>query len=54
MKTKKAVLGTAKRNEAQNTLYLEAANLSNLKTQIGEILMFGNKKFGQFKRINLR
>ncbi|MBC8470334.1 MAG: hypothetical protein H8D56_12755 [Planctomycetes bacterium] len=44
MKTKKAVVGTAKKNELHNTAYPESKQSSRLKVFIGELLLFGDKQ----------
>ena len=44
MKTKKAVVGTAKKNELHHKVYTKPIMLSSLKILIGEILLFGNKQ----------
>ncbi len=43
MKTKKAVVGTAKKNELRNKAYPKAESLSSWKMLIGGLLLFGNK-----------
>lgn len=48
MKTKKAVVGTAKRYELQTKTYPKTAQLSSLKVFIGELLLFGNKQRKEF------
>lgn len=48
MRTKKAVVGTAKKYEAQNRTYPKTTQLSSLKVFIGELLLFGDRKRKEF------
>jgi hypothetical protein len=57
MKTKKAVVGTAKKNEQHNRAYPKTVPLSSLKEQIGQLLLLlltGNEQpdaWQQFERL---